>query len=243
MEKLCEAIERLYETFTSYRVGDDFVGCDYGNSAGESAQLASKPLRRLTCDDLERYARKAMSTWGDVGHFKHFLPRLLELVVDHRDEFLDLAVVFGKLRHARWQSWPPREVNCVDEYLREYWTYQLSLDIATPSSDAIDTVLCAEANALESVEPLLTAWLADGSPSAKKHLAAFVLGNDDDLLRKHKLSNAFWDHGARPHSEVLGWLRSPEVATYLGTAKLPDEFEPAKHQLEAISAVLAEVEI
>lgn len=240
MTKLIETTERLYETFAPYRIGDDFVGCDCCVSAERSTKLAETPLRKLTYEDMEHYASKAMSTWGDVRHFKHFLPRLFELAIEHRDKFLDLAVVFGKLRYAHWQTWPPREVACVDEYLRAYWTYQLNLDIDSPQGDAIDTVLCAEANALESVEPLLTAWLAKDSISAKKHLAAFVLGNDDYLLRKHKLSNAFWDYEAKPHSEVLRWLRSQEVSAYLGNAELPEEFAPAKHQLEAVSAALEE---
>lgn len=240
MSGLSKSVEDLYATFSPYRLGDDFVGCDHCVSAKKSAKLAATPLRNLTYDDLESYARKAMSTWGDVRHFKHFLPRLLELAIEHRDEFLDLAVVFGKLRYAKWQTWQPREVKCVDAYLREYWSYQLSLDIDNPHSDAIDTVLCAESNALDSVEPLLTAWLAEDLISAKKHLAAFVLCNDDYLLRKHRLSNAFWDYGASPHSEVLHWLRSPAVSAYLANAELPEEFAAAKYQLEAVRAALEE---
>ncbi len=240
MKTLSEATEQLYATFSPYRGGEDFVGCDCCVSTEQSKKLAGTPLRELTYEDLERYARKAMSTWGDVKNFKHFLPRLLELAIEHRDEFLDLAVVFGKLRCAHWQSWPPREVACVDDYLRAYWVYQLKLEIDSPQSDAIDTVLCAEGNALESVKPLLTAWLAEESISAKKHLAAFVIGNDDYLLSKHKLSNAFWDFGARPHGEVLRWLRSQDVLAYLGNAELPEEFAPAKHQLEAVRAALEE---
>ncbi|TWT87178.1 hypothetical protein Mal64_27140 [Pseudobythopirellula maris] len=240
MTKLAETIERLYATFAPYRVGDDFVGCDCCVSPEESGELASRPVRELTYEDLEHYSRSAMSTWGDVRHFKHFLPRLMELAVEYRDEFLDLAVVFGKLRYAQWQAWPPTEVNRVDEYLREYWAYQLSLDLDSPHSDAIDTVLCAEGCALESVEPLLSAWLAEDSISAKKHLAAFVLCNDDYLLRKHRLANAFWDDRTVPHEEVLLWLRLPEVAEYLASGELPDEFAPAAHQLETVQAALAE---
>lgn len=240
MSDLNNAVEKLYSTFSPYRIGDDFVGCDCCVSPERSAKLAAKPLRSLTYEDLEHYATKAMSTWGDVRHFKHFLPKLLELTIEHRDEFLDLAVVFGKLAYAHWHSWPPQETRAVDRFLHTYWEYQLNLDIDSPHNDAIDTVLCAEASALESVAPLLADWLAEDSISAKKHLATFVLGNDDSLLRKHKLSNAFWDYGARPHGEVIHWLRAEEVLAYLGNAQLPEEFEPAKYQLEAVRSALGE---
>lgn len=241
MHDLNKAVESLYTTFSPYRIGDDFVGCDCCVSPERSAKLAAKPLRSLAYEDLEHYATKAMSTWGDVRHFKQFLPKLLELTIEHRDEFLDLAVVFGKLAYAQWNSWPPQETRAVDRFLHIYWKYQLNLDIDSPHNDAIDTVLCAEASALESVEPLLAYWLAEDAVSAKKHLAAFVLGNDDSLLRKHRLSNAFWNYEAIPHGEVLLWLRTAEVSAYLGNAQLPEEFEPAKHQLEAVRSALGEI--
>lgn len=238
MLKLCEATERLYDTFAPYRIGTEPVACDYCVSPEKVARLTAKPLRDLTYDDLELYASKVMTTWGDERHFKHFLPRLMELAVDHRDDFLDLAVLFGKLRYAQWLSWPPGEVKAVDAFLREYWAYQLSLDIDSPFDVAIDTVLCSEASAFDSVQPLLAMWLADESHTANKHLAAFVLGNGDSLLRKQRLVNAFWESERPPHREVLCWLASPEVSAYLGNATLPDEFVPAKYQLELLRAVL-----
>jgi hypothetical protein len=241
MSKLKRSTEQLYKMFSPYRVGNDFVGCECCVAPSESAKLTSKPLRLLTYDDLEHYSSSAMSTWGDVRHFKHFLPRLLELAIEHRDEFLDLAVVFGKLAYARWYSWPPREIDAVDGFLRAYWEYQLTIDIDSPQDDAIDTVLCAEACACESVKPLLTAWLEEESISAKKHLAAFVLGNNDYLLRKQRLANAFWDYRAKPHDEVICWLRSSAVSTYLSNAELPQEFELARCQLDTIRSALGEI--
>jgi hypothetical protein len=106
----------------------------------------------LTYDELERYSRKAMSTWGNVRHFKHFLPRLLELSIDHRDDFCDLAVVFGKLKYAHFDSWPQRERDAVNRLLDEYWEHQLDDPIVGAFEDSIDTVLCSLANALSSVQ-------------------------------------------------------------------------------------------
>ena len=108
-----DAINKLYEAFSHYRIGDDFSGCDCCVGPEHSAKLAGPLIRDLTYEDLERYSRKAISTWGNVRHFKHFLPRLLELTIEHRDDFLDLAVVFGKLKSAQLDTWPQREQNAV----------------------------------------------------------------------------------------------------------------------------------
>ena len=237
-----DAINNLYSTFAHYRMGDDFTGCDCCVGPEHSARLAGPSLRELTYDDLERYSSKAMSTWGNVRHFKHFLPRLLELTIEHRDDFLDLAVVFGKLKHAQIDSWPQPERDAVNRFFAEYWDYQLADPIVSAFEDSIDTVLCAISNALPSVQRFLDAWIATRTGNAKRHLAAFILNNDDTLLKKGRLSNAFWDASGQPHSEVVIWLQSDAVHGYLdgtGDTILVDDFSYAWPQLMAIRTSLA----
>lgn len=238
-----EAIENLYETFAHFRIGDDFVACDCCVNAEQSERLAEAPLRDLAYDDLERYSRKAITTWGNVRHFKHFLPRLLELTIDHRDEFLDLAVVFGKLETAKFVSWPERERAAVDRFFDEYWTHQLAEPIVGVFEDSIDTVLCAIACALPSVVRFLDAWTSTFIDEARRHLAAFILANDASLLKRGRLSNPFWDTNGVGHGEVIDWLQSDALVGYLEDAEdsvFAGGFEYAKPQLLAIRASLAQ---
>jgi hypothetical protein len=238
-----DTIDNLYATFAPYRIGDDFTGCDCCVDVEHSARLAAPPLRELSYDDLERYSRKAMSTWGNVRHFKHFLPRLLELTIEHRDDFLDLAVVFGKLKYAQFDSWPQHERDAVNRFFDEYWEYQLADPIVGAFEDSIDTALCAIANALPSVQRFLDVWIATCTDNAKRHLAAFILNNDDTLLKKARLSSAFWDTAGQPHSEVVGWLQSDAVLRYFVGADdsvLVDDFSYAWAQLMAIRSALTE---
>lgn len=240
-----DAIDNLYATFAHCRIGDDFTGCDCCVGPEHSAKLAAPPLRELTYKDLERYSRKAISTWGNVRHLKHFLPRLLELSIEHRDDFLDLAVVFGKLKYAQFDSWPRRERDAVNWFFDEYWQYQLDDTIAGAFEDSIDTVLCALANALSSVQRFLDAWIATRTDNAKRHLAAFILNNDDTLLKKGRLSSAFWDTNGQPHGEVVNWLQSDAVFGYFKGPDDPvlvDDFLYAWPQLMAIRSALAEVQ-
>lgn len=236
-----DAIDNLYATFAHCRIGDDFTGCDCCVGPEHSAKLAAPPLRELTYEDLERYSRKAISTWGNVRHFKHFLPRLLELSIEHRDDFLDLAVVFGKLKYAQFDSWPQRECDAVNWFFDEYWQYQLDDTIVGAFEDSIDTVLCSLANALSSVQRFLDAWIAKRTDNAKRHLAAFILNNDDTLVKKGRLSNAFWDTTGQPHTEVVNWLQSDAVYRFIrGTDDpvLVDDFAYVWPQLMAIRSAL-----
>ncbi|MFK7818443.1 MAG: hypothetical protein AB8G99_06980 [Planctomycetaceae bacterium] len=235
-----ESVSRLYQTFRRYRLGSDFAGCNCCVSPADHEPLRAKPLRALSFDDLQQYSTKAMTTWGDISHFKHFLPRLMELTIGHRDEFLDLAVVFGKLSWGNFETWPEAEATAVHRFLAAYWRFQLSQPISAACADATDTVLCSLGNAVSTVQPYLDEWTKAKSQFATLHLASFVLANSATLLKKGQLWNPFWDKSAQPHREVVAWLKAAElVARFEQTqAHLTHDFEYALPQLNAIRAVL-----
>jgi hypothetical protein len=90
-------ISELYRVFRPYRLDAHFTGCDHCVSQSNSEQLAAVPLYELTITDIKRYAFKAMTTWGTEHHYKHFLPRLLELVYEEYLAFDFPEVMLGKL--------------------------------------------------------------------------------------------------------------------------------------------------
>lgn len=240
-ETMKDAIENLYTTFAHYRLGDDFVGCDCCVDSDCSTRLAETSLRDLTFDDLGKYAMKAMTTWGEVRHFKYFLPRLLELTIAHRDDFLDLPPVFGKLDYAQWHSWPERECTAVNRFFNDYWRLQLAQPILGDFEDSVDTVLCALANACASVQEFLDTWLDTNTDDARRHLAAFIQNNGALLLKKERLSNPFWNTNGTPHQEIVDWLRSRAVLEYLENRKgavLVEPFDYAWPQLLTIRSSL-----
>ena len=111
----------------------------------------SKPLGDLLAADLERYAFKAMSTLGTVQDFKHFLPRLLELVArDGEIGSTDVEVVLGKLRYAGWTRWPQDERVCLEQFLAALWRHGLA---TFPSSPEVDVCLCGIGNAVDDLSP------------------------------------------------------------------------------------------
>ncbi len=78
-----EAIEHLYRTFDVYVLPPYSEVQDLGVSPTAYEQVAAKPVRELTSTELAEYARHiyAITSWGSVGMFKYFLPRLCEVMV------------------------------------------------------------------------------------------------------------------------------------------------------------------
>lgn len=77
--------------------------------------LVSTSLRELTCDQIGRYAGKALTTVGTVSDYKHFLPRLLEHAVAERCPYmgLDPKELAERLIYGGWSRWPDGEREAV----------------------------------------------------------------------------------------------------------------------------------
>src|SRR4051812_26383746 len=96
--ELAASIEALYVIFEGYRLRRDLTACPCCHSVAAERPLYSKPLRSLTSEDLREYAGDALLTWGDADDFRHFLPRIFEIVVSAQPfSFVDREIVFSKL--------------------------------------------------------------------------------------------------------------------------------------------------
>ena len=117
-----KTIEKLYQVFNKYTTSGIHY-CDCGCINIEDVKkLASKPLRKLEQDDIVSYHGSALHTWGDIEHYKHFLPRFLELYSENRNSaFIDLQEINIKLKHAEWEKWDEMEINAIKEFILEDW--------------------------------------------------------------------------------------------------------------------------
>src|SRR5215472_3381655 len=178
-----EAIEDLYRVFAGYRLGPHVEGCPHCVSDRDHARLYSRPLRSLSADDLNRYAFKAMTTWGDAQDFRHFLPRILDLAVSGDSDWsVDTEVVLGKLAYANWRTWPEREQTALRSVLRLRWSVGLTQVAADGfgSSNArfdTDSWLCGVARAGDEVASYIEAWRGRGATETIGHVAAFLGAN------------------------------------------------------------------
>lgn len=201
---LAAAHEAAYRAFARYRIKGRLEACPCGCiTEADHARIRSGPLRELTEDDLETYASKAMTTWGDSSDFRHFLPRLLELVTGSPADEICNEIALSKLSYADWWDWPQFERDTVERVLWLRWRLGLTL---SPSEFDADTWLCCVAIVGVDSKPYIDAWRTATTEAAFTHLAAF-LGFNSQLMTQGTLSNSFYfDGGARVAEPMREWL-------------------------------------
>jgi hypothetical protein len=190
-----EEIERVYNVFSRYSRPTQLEGCPCCTSPAESQSLVSKPLRALTAPELERYAFKALSTWGTLNDYRYFLPRILELTEDG-SLLCDAEITLRKLHYGGFQDWPPDERQAVRDYVFGVWRE------AVHASDTYraDAFLCGADPALADLSSLLD-YADTAAPDFKSAYAA-----EHSNQTKRKLLNSSWERDTPPYQQVLSWL-------------------------------------
>jgi len=209
--RLGAAIEELYRTFSCYRLPKHLTGCAHCVSDADHALLYSKRLRLLGPKELSRFAFKAMTTWGGADDFRHFLPRIFELIAaDGGRDWIDPEVVFGKLPYGDWLRWPEHERQALSSFFEALWSNVLG---HFPHPFDADSFLCCLGHALADLTRFLNSWQISESMTSAQHFACFVehnsLGLNPAKNKVWSLRNAWWTHRATPANQVADWLRDP----------------------------------
>jgi hypothetical protein len=207
--ELRRAIENLYETFKSYPLRDDTNACSCCHNPSDEKRLHAKPLRKLNEGDLRQYTADALVVWGDADDFRHFLPRIFELLAAHGDAFEDPQVVIGKLYHAEWRTWPEVEQQSVELFLNVAWDRVLNAEPRKYCEWEIEDWLCGFARAGSPLSPYLATWLATDTINARLNLAAFLA--DSRFLKPNCDATDYWGDHSESFAEVASWVRSSAV--------------------------------
>jgi hypothetical protein len=218
--KLRDAVEGLYDAFADYELPSHVAGCPHCVCERDDALIHSVSLRQLGPGELDRFAFKAMTTWGTSDTFRHFLPRLFELAAaDGGGVWIDPEVLFGKFTYGGWTTWPETERRAVRLYLEALWQDVLG---RFPHPFEIDSCLCCIGQAEDDLATFLDAWDVAGSAAAALHFAMFVEDNASRLSNKPsrtwRLGNPWWDGRPRPADQVSRWFLAPARVSELERA-------------------------
>lgn len=175
---LQRAIKNVYKTFASYPLRSQIDGCPCCVSDSDQETIHQKPLRQLTHDDLARYTFKAMTTWGDTSDFKHFLPRMLELMAQ-TDFAADTALVLRKLQYANWHQWPADELNGITNFLMSWWSEQILLKSWSDTSLFVDLY-----KTMGQMELLLNNWPVTIADYSFQNLIRFIASEAAILIHR-----------------------------------------------------------
>ncbi|MBZ9750411.1 hypothetical protein K7W42_06000 [Deinococcus sp. HMF7604] len=181
---------------------------------------------------------KTMTTWGDDVDFKHFLPRLLELIA--HDQLSSAESLLGKLTYGQWWSWPDQEYAAVDAFLHAWWDDVLAREeVKDPWEPCeVATVLEGIAQASHDLTPYLTHWAEMNTPFAVQHLAAFVLSEAEGLV-KGQLQGAYWTNRPAQAQQVTQWLLDSQQQARLESAAHTQTDTPRREWLEMAAYTLS----
>jgi len=202
-KSLPQAIEDLYQAFSKYSLGSNMVGCPCCVSHTDKSSLHSKPLRLLQEEDISRYVFKAMTTWGDSEDFRHFLPRIFELLSTNMF-IVDTEVVLGKLHYAGWLHWPVSEIQAIRTFALSWF-----VDTAMHGSYPITREAFIEIyGLLPDIQPLLNAWQISLSDSSFNSFIAFIHKDFYSLTTNKKKQKAL----AEPDKQLfIQWVAAKKT--------------------------------
>jgi hypothetical protein len=242
---LLSAIDHLYDVFQSYPLRPHVEGCTHCVHPEDHIRLGSKPLRKLIGEDLSRYARKAMTTWGDDHDFRHFLPRILELVATEDASWVavDTQVIFSKLEYGKWLTWPDREQGAVHTYLMALFNHILTRplsEVDTSTTNSLDPYLCAIGQGVDDLYPFLSRMNAANTEPSLYRIGHFVDANLPYLINSTQLMNAYWK-GRKPQmQQVILWMLAAENETLINNALM---LYVAKEEYTGFESVSQYIEI
>jgi hypothetical protein len=191
------AIANLYVTFSHYPFRPEIDGCPHCVSAEDQKKLAAKALNLMESEDISRYSWKAMTTWGEVEDFKHFLPRLLELIATTGIAY-NSGVVLRKLEYAKWNDWEQAEKDSTHSFLLAWWTESITEKDGLILYEFVDMY-----NVLGGVDPLLKHWVIDFEDCSFRNLVWFIQSNYYDLLGK---KSYFKEFDQASINKLLSWI-------------------------------------
>jgi hypothetical protein len=201
--ELGDAIDGLYATFAGYRLRAWTEPCMHCHTVEDERVVHGRPLRELRPAELSQFAADLLMTWGEVVDFKHFLPRLFEIVAREHLAYPDIETVVGALDRGAWRTWPEAEQAAVDRFLMAFWRAHLA---DHPALHRTDDVLGAIGTAADDMAPYLDAWFGaiadDASPVI--HFAELLVDNPQGV--HDRLSNPWLHDRPDQEAQVRAWL-------------------------------------
>lgn len=212
------AVERLYTVFARYTLRPNIEACECCHDDDELQLIDAAPLRQPQADQLMSYAHDAVLLWGDEDGFRHFLPRIFELITqDIRGDFYNPEAVFARLTDCNWRKWPLVEQEALEAFLLRFWRRKLSrVYVIDDRWDAwsCDTVLRCMIQALQDVKPLLDEWDRASAIDSDLHIfyVATMLGDKLSADKFDQQRGDWWDARPEQTRQIIRWLRDPAQA-------------------------------
>jgi len=138
-----------------------------------------------------------MTTWGNTEDFKHYLPRIFELL-STTDFIVDTFVVLGKLDYGKWTTWATDEQRAIRDFLMAWWT-----DMTKNKSYFDQETFIEILKLLGDIDSLLDRWVIRFDDNSFKNLIDLIDCYYHELTKK---SNRFTGVDRDFIDRLLLWL-------------------------------------
>lgn len=193
-----DAVEDLYRVFRA-PTPTGIEACPCCRDPADYRPLHQRPLRLLTSDDLGSYTASALLTVGSEVDVRYFLPRILELSVLEPDGYPDVEIRLAKLGLMDWRTWPSKEREPLERFVREWLEALLARDELDVRH--LDALVCGAAMAGFDIDGMLAR--IDRTP----HIAQALFEDNSASFWKHGgPSNAFWPQTGSGREAFVRWL-------------------------------------
>lgn len=207
--------------------------CDCGCIDEDDVKiLASKKLRELEEDDFSSYHGSALYTWGDIEHYKHFLPRIFE-VHNHKNGrgLIGLYEITTKLEYAKWNSWDKKEIEAIKEFILADWSCFIENENSEIGTDDLEYY-----SFFYELSDLLNLWELSKNENRLKNFVTFFYYNGTELMHKGlKLKDKVYETEIRNFINESGLLENLEKEFFVA-----DEVD--KEYAEKVSIVMQMIE-
>jgi hypothetical protein len=170
------ATQNLYSVFKTYAIKGNLRdrSCDCCVSDDEIKMLLSKDLHELSEDEIGHFMRSAITTFGEIEDYKHFLPRIFELMQLPKSEILDDFITFEKLNYSKWKTWEANEIEAIENYIMALWNETINNE--TSEFYKLQEVLSIMITYV-SWEKALSIWEEVDSTNSIHYIVDAVLGD------------------------------------------------------------------
>lgn len=184
-------IENLYTVFSNYNtLGIHHCNCGCLNETIVK-QLYTQELRQIDKDTLAYYHGSALYTWGDLQHYKYYLPRVCELIYKAQNNFyIGINELSIKLLYANWQNWAQDEIKAIEDFVLFNWNYYLHNIDENINLDDFTAYI-----QLLNIDKFLLTFLENSSDLSTKKLVNFLYDEGQNILHKSfKINEINYQH-------------------------------------------------
>ncbi len=168
--------------------------------------ISSKPLAELTGEELHFFVFKVCYTWGDVNDYKHFLPRVFELIAQYKEGEIEAWIAIEKLSYCNWEDWKKPEYEAILNYLNSLWV-QLINEEEVDALWNFEELFTSIAKVHPAFNYMLKEWEESKSVASTLRFCEFIGGTATELTRRGQVKQL--KDEPELSDEFVRWAKGP----------------------------------